>query len=64
MSWLSSRALLAARLESELQLSEKSMKAHYAAIAAMLVGIGFSTVAIESLHAQAKPPVYFCHFAG
>ena len=35
------------------------MKAHYAAIAAMLVGIGFSTVAIESLHAQAKPPVYF-----
>jgi uncharacterized protein (DUF1330 family) len=35
------------------------MKAHYAAIAAMLVGIGLSTLAIETLHAQTKPPVYF-----
>ncbi len=35
------------------------MRAHYVAIASMLVGIGIGAVAIDTLHAQAKPPVYF-----
>ena len=35
------------------------MRAHYAAAASMLVGIAIGAVAIESLHGQAKPPVYF-----
>ena len=35
------------------------MRVHYAAVAAMLAGIAIGAVAIESLHAQAKPPVYF-----
>ena len=35
------------------------MRAPYVAAASMLVGIAIGAVVIESLHAQAKPPVYF-----
>src|SRR6202171_962838 len=34
------------------------MKAHYNVTLAMLAGFGLGAVAIEGLHAQAKPPVY------
>ena len=35
------------------------MKARYAVMLAMLAGIGIGAVAVESVHAQANPPVYF-----
>jgi uncharacterized protein (DUF1330 family) len=35
------------------------MKTHYTVMASMLAGIAIGTVAVQSLHAQAKPPVYF-----
>jgi uncharacterized protein (DUF1330 family) len=35
------------------------MKTHYTATFAMLVGLGLGAVAVQSLHAQAKPPVYY-----
>src|SRR4051812_1353639 len=34
------------------------MKNYYSAAAAMLVGIGVGALAVQGLHAQAKPPVY------
>jgi len=34
------------------------MKTHYSVTLAMLAGFGLGAVAIEGLHAQAKPPVY------
>ena len=34
------------------------MKTHYTVTLAMLTGFGLGAVAIEGLHAQAKPPVY------
>jgi uncharacterized protein (DUF1330 family) len=34
------------------------MKTKYAVPLAVLVGIGFGAIAVEGLHAQAKPPVY------
>ena len=34
------------------------MKAHYAATLALLAGFGLGAVAVQGLHAQAKPPVY------
>jgi uncharacterized protein (DUF1330 family) len=34
------------------------MKAYYAATFAMLAGIGIGAVAVQTLHAQSKPPVY------
>ena len=34
------------------------MKTHYAIALAMLAGFGLGTVAVQGLHAQAKPPVY------
>jgi uncharacterized protein (DUF1330 family) len=34
------------------------MKTHYTIALAMLAGFGLGTVAVEGLHAQAKPPVY------
>jgi uncharacterized protein (DUF1330 family) len=34
------------------------MKTHYAVALAMLAGFGLGTVAVQGLHAQAKPPVY------
>jgi uncharacterized protein (DUF1330 family) len=34
------------------------MKAHYAVALAMFAGFGLGTVAVQGLHAQAKPPVY------
>ena len=34
------------------------MKTHYAIALAMLAGIGVGAVAVQGLHAQAKPPVY------
>jgi hypothetical protein len=36
----------------------KSMKNRYAMALAMLIGIGLGAVGVQSLHAQAKPPVY------
>ena len=35
------------------------MKAQYTTGLAMLAGIGIGAVAVQSLHAQAKPPVYY-----
>jgi uncharacterized protein (DUF1330 family) len=37
---------------------ETIMKTHYAVALAMLAGFGLGTVAVQGLHAQAKPPVY------
>jgi uncharacterized protein (DUF1330 family) len=34
------------------------MKTKYAVALAVIVGIGFGAIAVEGLHAQAKPPVY------
>jgi uncharacterized protein (DUF1330 family) len=34
------------------------MKTHYTVTLAMLVGFGLGAVAVQGLHAQAKPPVY------
>src|SRR5215813_6972037 len=38
---------------------EVHMKHHIGLGMAMLVGIGVGAAAVQSLHAQAKPPVYF-----
>ena len=35
------------------------MKTHYTVGLAMLVGFGFGAIAVQGLHAQAKPPVYY-----
>jgi len=37
---------------------EESMKAHYTVALSMLAGAALGAVAIQGLHAQAKPPVY------
>ena len=34
------------------------MKTHYSVTLAMLAGFGLGAVAVQGLHAQAKPPVY------
>ena len=34
------------------------MKTHYTMACAMLVGVAIGAVAVQGLHAQAKPPVY------
>src|SRR5258705_11694873 len=34
------------------------MKTHYSVTLAILAGFGLGAVAVEGLHAQAKPPVY------
>ena len=34
------------------------MKTHYSVTLAMLAGFGLGAVAVEGLHAQAKPPAY------
>jgi uncharacterized protein (DUF1330 family) len=36
----------------------KAMKTHYTVAVAMLAGLGLGAVAVEGLHAQAKPPTY------
>src|SRR5260370_22295782 len=36
----------------------KVMKTHYTVTLAMLAGFGLGAVAVQGLHAQAKPPVY------
>jgi uncharacterized protein (DUF1330 family) len=35
------------------------VKNQYKVVLAMLVGVGIGAVAVQGLHAQAKPPVYF-----
>jgi uncharacterized protein (DUF1330 family) len=35
------------------------MKTQYAVMAAVVVGFGLGAVAVEGLHAQAKPPIYY-----
>jgi uncharacterized protein (DUF1330 family) len=35
------------------------MKTHYTVGLAMLAGFGFGAIAVQGLHAQAKPPVYY-----
>ena len=35
------------------------MKSHYTVSLAILAGVGIGAVAVQSLHAQSKPPVYF-----
>ena len=35
------------------------MKAQYSVPLSMLAGIGVGAVAVQTLHAQAKPPVYY-----
>jgi uncharacterized protein (DUF1330 family) len=35
------------------------MKTQYAVALSMLAGIGIGAVAVQGLHAQAKPPIYF-----
>ena len=37
---------------------EKRMKTYYTVGLSMVVGIGIGAVAVQTLHAQAKPPVY------
>src|SRR6516162_4844864 len=37
---------------------EERMKTYYTVGLAMVVGIGIGAVAVQTLHAQAKPPVY------
>ena len=34
------------------------MKTHYTVALAMLTGVGLGAIAVQGLHAQAKPPVY------
>ncbi|HXQ65512.1 MAG TPA: DUF1330 domain-containing protein [Alphaproteobacteria bacterium] len=34
------------------------MKTHYTVALAMLAGFGLGAIAVQSLHAQAKPPIY------
>jgi hypothetical protein len=34
------------------------MKTHYTVALAMVAGFGLGAVAVQSLHAQAKPPIY------
>jgi uncharacterized protein (DUF1330 family) len=34
------------------------MKTHYTVVLAMVAGFGLGAVAVQGLHAQAKPPVY------
>jgi uncharacterized protein (DUF1330 family) len=38
---------------------EKSMKSHFTVSLAILAGVGIGAVAVQSLHAQSKSPVYF-----
>jgi hypothetical protein len=35
------------------------VKTHYTVLLAMLAGIGLGATAIQGLHAQAKPPIYY-----
>jgi hypothetical protein len=35
------------------------MKSHFTVSLAILAGVGIGAVAVQSLHAQNKPPVYF-----
>jgi uncharacterized protein (DUF1330 family) len=35
------------------------MKTHYTVVLAMAAGFGLGAVAVQGLHAQAKPPVYY-----
>jgi uncharacterized protein (DUF1330 family) len=35
------------------------MKSHFIVSLAILAGVGIGAVAVQSLHAQSKPPVYF-----
>ena len=35
------------------------MKSHFTVSLAVLAGVGIGAVAVQSLHAQSKPPVYF-----
>jgi uncharacterized protein (DUF1330 family) len=35
------------------------MKSHFTVSLAILAGVGIGAVAVQSLHAQSKPPVYF-----
>jgi uncharacterized protein (DUF1330 family) len=39
-------------------MEETAMKTYYTAGLAMLTGIGVGAIAVQTLHAQAKPPVY------
>jgi uncharacterized protein (DUF1330 family) len=38
---------------------EEIMKTRYAVTFAMLAGFGLGAVAVQGLHAQAKPPIYY-----
>jgi uncharacterized protein (DUF1330 family) len=38
---------------------EELMRAKYSVPLAMLAGVGIGAVAVQTLHAQAKPPVYY-----
>lgn len=38
---------------------EEVMKPQYSVPLAMLAGIGIGAVAVQTLHAQAKPPIYY-----
>jgi uncharacterized protein (DUF1330 family) len=38
---------------------ENIMKTHYTVTLAMLAGFGLGAVAVQGLHAQAKPPIYY-----
>ena len=38
---------------------DKHMKTRYSVLLAMAVGFGLGAVAVQGLHAQAKPPVYY-----
>src|SRR5437667_4765839 len=36
-----------------------AMKTHYTVVLAMAAGFGLGAVAVQGLHAQAKPPIYY-----
>jgi Domain of unknown function (DUF1330) len=41
------------------QWREEVMKTQYTVALAMLTGVGIGAVAVQGLHAQAKPPIYY-----
>src|SRR5439155_4013405 len=41
------------------QIGDVFMKTHHTVTLAMLAGFGLGAVAVQGLHAQAKPPVYY-----
>jgi uncharacterized protein (DUF1330 family) len=58
MDWLAGITATVLTYVGKFTKEEISMKTQYAVTLAMLTGIGLGAVAVQGLHAQAKPPVY------